>query len=87
MQTRVSTKGQIVLPKRIRDRRNWKAGTRLVVEERPDGVLLKPLIRKKSHTLADLIGFLKYEGPPKSIEDMDAGIAQEVRRRYARGRY
>ena len=39
--TTVSTKGQVILPKAIRERRGWKAGTRLVVEETPDGLLLK----------------------------------------------
>ena len=37
----VSTKGQIVLPKAVRAPRRWGAGTRLVVENTPDGVLLK----------------------------------------------
>ena len=46
-QTTVSTKGQIVLPKAIRDKRRWKAGMRLTVEERSDGVLLKPVDKKK----------------------------------------
>ena len=40
--TTVSTKGQVILPKAIRQRRQWDAGTRLVVEETADGVLLKP---------------------------------------------
>ncbi|MFV0643715.1 MAG: AbrB/MazE/SpoVT family DNA-binding domain-containing protein, partial [Sphingomonadaceae bacterium] len=39
--TTVSTKGQVILPKAIRTHRKWDAGTRLVVEETPDGVLLK----------------------------------------------
>jgi AbrB family looped-hinge helix DNA binding protein len=39
--TTVSSKGQVILPKAIRDRRNWQAGTCLVVEDTPDGVLLK----------------------------------------------
>jgi AbrB family looped-hinge helix DNA binding protein len=37
MQTKVSTKGQVVLPKAIRDKRRWKAGTLLTVEDRPEG--------------------------------------------------
>ncbi len=37
----VSTKGRIVLPKAVRAPRRWGAGTRLVVENTPDGVLLK----------------------------------------------
>ena len=40
--TKDSTKGQVILPKAIRRLRNWDAGTRLVVEDTPDGVLLKP---------------------------------------------
>ena len=39
--TTVSTKGRIVLPKAVRAPRRWGAGTRLVVENTPDGVLLK----------------------------------------------
>src|SRR6266699_2678620 len=30
---RLSTKGQVILPKSIRQRRHWDAGTRLVVED------------------------------------------------------
>ena len=36
--TIVSTKGQIILPKAIRQRRRWEARTRLVVEDTHDGV-------------------------------------------------
>ena len=39
--TTVSTKGQVILPKAIRQRKHWEPGTRLVVEDTPDGVLLK----------------------------------------------
>ena len=86
MQTKISTRGQIVLPKAIRDKRRWKAGTRLIVEDRPDGVLLKP-VEKKKFTVADLRGMLKHKGPPHTIEEMNAAIEEEVRRRHARGRY
>lgn len=30
---------------------------------------------------------LSYTGKPKSVEQMDAGIAAEARRRHAHGRY
>lgn len=86
-QTTISTKGQIVLPKAIRDKRRWKAGTRLTVEERPEGVLLKPVEKKKKFTIDDWAGIIKYKGPPLAVEDMNAAIEKEFRRRYARGRY
>ncbi len=85
--TTVSTKGQVILPKAIRSKRHWNAGTRLTVEETADGVLLKcaPLF---APTLPeDVFGCAKYEGPSISIEDMDKSIDAEFRRRHARGRY
>jgi AbrB family looped-hinge helix DNA binding protein len=85
--TVVSTKGQVVLPKAIRERRRWAAGTQLVVEERPEGVLLKPVEKKKLHTLDDLAGIVKYKGPPRSVDEMNEAIDGEFRRRHARGRY
>ena len=39
--TIVSTKGQVILPKAIRDHQQWTAGTRLIVEETANGVLLR----------------------------------------------
>lgn len=41
LMTTLSTNGQVILPKAIRDRREWGAGTRLIVEETTEGVLLK----------------------------------------------
>lgn len=85
--TTVSTKGQVILPKAIRERRKWAAGTRLVVEETPDGVLLKPVPLFAPTRPEDVAGMLAYSGPPKTVEEMDAAITAEVRRRRARGRY
>ena len=42
MKTKISTKGQVILPKILRDRLHWKPGMELDIEARPDGVLLKP---------------------------------------------
>lgn len=39
--TTVSIKGQVILPSAIRQRRQWRAGTRLTVEDTSEGVLLK----------------------------------------------
>jgi AbrB family looped-hinge helix DNA binding protein len=85
--TVVSTKGQVILPKAVRQRQQWQAGTRLVVEETPEGVLLKaaPLFPVTKHE--DVFGMLAYSGKPKTIAEMNAGIVAEVKRRHARGRY
>ena len=85
--TTVSTKGQVILPKAIRQRRNWGSGTRLVVEDTPEGVLLKPAPVFAPTRPEDVAGMLAYRGPPKTLEEMDAAITAEVTRRRARGRY
>ncbi|HEY3353757.1 MAG TPA: AbrB/MazE/SpoVT family DNA-binding domain-containing protein [Polyangia bacterium] len=37
--TKLRSKGQVVIPKAIRDRLRWRPGTRLNVEETPDGAV------------------------------------------------
>jgi AbrB family looped-hinge helix DNA binding protein len=82
--TTVSTKGQVILPKAIRERRRWEAGTRLIVEETADGVLLRPARYFPETRPEDVYGSLAYKGKPKTIEEMNAGILAEARRRHAR---
>jgi AbrB family looped-hinge helix DNA binding protein len=85
--TTMSTKGQVILPKTIREQRHWSAGTRLVVENTADGVLLKAAPAFAPTRPEDVFGCLASSGPPKTLEEMDAGIAAAVKLRHARGRY
>jgi AbrB family looped-hinge helix DNA binding protein len=85
--TILSTKGQVILPKAIRQRRHWEPGTRLVVEDTPDGVLLKPAPVFAPTRPEDVAGMLAYRGPPKRLEEMDAAITAEAARCRARDRY
>jgi AbrB family looped-hinge helix DNA binding protein len=87
LKTRLSTKGQVILPKAVRDRHGWTAGTELQIVDGPDGVTLRPARPFPPTRPEDVRGILKYDGPPISIEDMDAAITEEVRDRIARGRY
>lgn len=82
--TTVSTKGQVILPKSIRKHRRWDAGTKLVVEETAEGVLLKPAPLFEVTRIEDVFGCLPYKGKPKTLEEMDAAVAAEARRRHAR---
>jgi AbrB family looped-hinge helix DNA binding protein len=85
--TRVSTKGQVILPKAIREQRRWPAGTELIVENTPDGVLLKAEPAFAPTRPQDVFGSLRFKGAAKSIAEMNAGIAAEAKRRHARNRY
>jgi AbrB family looped-hinge helix DNA binding protein len=85
--TRLSTKGQVILPKTIRDARGWGAGTELVVEETPGGVTLRPLRQSQPARLEDVVGCLRYTGRAKTLRQMEKAIAKGVRERRDRGRY
>jgi AbrB family looped-hinge helix DNA binding protein len=95
--TRLSTKGQIVLPRSIRDSRDLKPGTEFTVEETADGILLKPAPAFPRTTLEEVDAVLRKiraavkkrtgRTKPLTLAEMDAAIASEVLRRHARGRY
>jgi AbrB family looped-hinge helix DNA binding protein len=79
--TKLSSKGQLVLPSAIRAARKWKPGTELAVENRPEGVLLRPLKPFARTRLTDVIGSAGYKGSRRTLRDMDEAIVREARRR------
>jgi AbrB family looped-hinge helix DNA binding protein len=81
--TVVSGKGQVTLPNALRVKRRWRAGTRLIVEHTPDGVLLRIAPVFPATKPADVFASLPHRGHPKSIRDMKAGMIAEARRRHA----
>lgn len=81
---RLSTKGQVVLPKSIRARRHWVAGATLIVEETPEGVLLKEAPLFEPTRVEDVFGVLAYDGRTVTVEEMDAAVIAEAKRRHAR---
>ncbi len=86
--TTLSTKGQMVLPKAVRDRRGWGEGVRLVVEDTPHGVLLTaedavPLFPPTR--LDDVSGILKRPGQRKITDEEIRQAAREgAAERYER---
>jgi AbrB family looped-hinge helix DNA binding protein len=85
--TRLSSKGQLVLPKSIRDADSWSEGTEFLVERVAEGVLLRPLRPVPATRLEDVIGSARYRGPACSIAEMQRAIARGVKARRGRGRY
>ena len=74
-QTKMSEKGQIVIPKDVRERLGLLPGDRLDVIERLDGVLLRKPSIKSGESFDRITARIharmeKYRQPPLSIEDM-----------------
>jgi AbrB family looped-hinge helix DNA binding protein len=59
-----TTKGQVVIPLRLRKQYNIEEGTKAVVEATPEGILLKPVTR---HSINRLRGILKRKPGGKSL--------------------
>jgi len=62
---KLSAKGQIVIPARIRRELGLSEGDRLFIERRQGEVILKPVVK-----LSELRGIDKLEGASKEIEKM-----------------
>ena len=84
--TPLSTKGQLILPKAVRDSRGWKTGDRISVEETPEGLLLR---REREPAfpptrIEDVAGVVKWPGPPVTLADMKVGAADGAADRFRR---
>ena len=74
--TTMTTKGQVTIPKEVRERLNLIPGTRFYVTERNGQVVAIP----KNRSIGDLAGILGRppSGVSLSVEEMDDAIAEAV---------
>ena len=84
--TTMSGKGQVVIPKDVRDALGFVAGQKLDVIPSGDGVFLRPVTRKSGRSAEEIFARLRdiappWEGPPATVEDMDRAIDAMMRAR------
>ena len=83
--TRLSSKGQVIIPKSVRDAHQWDTGLELQVIEMGDGILLKPKAPFDATTLDEVAGCLAFKGHAKTPEEIDAAMKKAAREAW-RGR-
>ncbi|AJD48273.1 AbrB family transcriptional regulator [Isoalcanivorax pacificus W11-5] len=82
----ISTKGQVVIPKALRDAMHWKAGQKLVIEQVGSRVVIREKPTAKKHSIREVAGMLSEYAkgrPPTESEMSEAigrGIADEYRK-------
>ena len=76
--TKLSSKGQVIIPKALRDSHHWDTGLELVVIEMGDGLLLRPKGLFEETTLDQVAGSL-YTGKAKSQDDIDSAMKRAAR--------
>ncbi|HEB63329.1 MAG TPA: AbrB/MazE/SpoVT family DNA-binding domain-containing protein [Gammaproteobacteria bacterium] len=80
--TRLSSKGQVIIPKPLRTAHHWETGQELVAVDMGDGILLKPKTPFEETALSDVASCLNYAGKPKTVDDMNAAIKQGIKDQY-----
>lgn len=82
--TSLSSKGQVIVPKAMREARHWQAGTRLEVTEAAEGLLPKPVQTQNKAPLpaglAAIRSRIAYAGPTRSLEEMNDAVLTEALR-------
>lgn len=82
MYATLTSKGQVTIPKEIRDRLGLDAGSMLDFQLLPDNTITA---REVTADARRIRGILKSPlAAPLTVEQMDEGIAQSLRDRHAR---
>ncbi len=80
--TKLSSKGQVIIPKPLRTAHHWETGQELVVVDLGDGILLKPRAVFAETTINDAASCLKYKGKTQTLEDMELAIEKGIKEKY-----
>ncbi len=80
--TRLSSKGQVIIPKPLRASHHWEAGQELVAIDVGDGILLKRKMPFNETNIEDVAFCLKFKGKEKTLDDMAAAISKGIRDKY-----
>lgn len=76
----MTSKGQFTLPVALRERFRLNAGAKLEVTDDGRCIVLEP----RTGDIRSLRGIAGYSGPPKTLEEIDAGIAAAISERARR---
>ena len=82
---KMSSKGQVVVPKAIRVAEGWSEGTELEWFKDEGGVRVRLSTDSSSgprYDVGEVAGMIVYSGPPVTDDDMNSAIASEARRRW-----
>ncbi len=76
--TKLSSKGQVIIPKLVRSAHDWKIGQELLVIDMGDGILLRPRTPFSTTNIRDVASCLKFSGKPKTLADMENAIKKGI---------
>jgi AbrB family looped-hinge helix DNA binding protein len=76
---KLSSKGQFILPKAIRNRHHWETGTEFVIIDRGTELIIKPTkVFPPTELEPPNAPSLHYQGTPLSLDDMKLAVLNEA---------
>jgi len=80
--TKLSSKGQVIIPKPLRMAHHWEVGQELVVVNLADGILLKPKAPFPKTSISDVASCLDYKGKAKTLDEMAEAMITGVKESF-----
>jgi AbrB family looped-hinge helix DNA binding protein len=79
---KLSSKGQVIIPKHIRTSYHWETGQELLLIDTGNGILLQPKAPFSASTLNEVAGSLPYTGKAKTVDDMNTAVANGLKAQF-----
>lgn len=81
--SRISSKGQVVIPKEVRDEQHWSEGTEVIFITTPQGLLIKPKSPFPKTNIEDYLARQKpYVGQPIPESEWDDRMIEAMRKEW-----
>jgi len=83
--TKLSSKGQVIIPKALRSAHHWEPGLELMVIDTGNGLLLKPRAAFAPSELSEVYGMFTHKVAPRTDAQIEAALADDMRRTWRGG--
>jgi bifunctional DNA-binding transcriptional regulator/antitoxin component of YhaV-PrlF toxin-antitoxin module len=77
MKVQLSKRGSLTLPRQVLRALGWQSGQVLELEVCGSALRVRPVpLAIPATTLEEVVGCLRHDGAPKSLAEMEAGVAK-----------
>jgi AbrB family looped-hinge helix DNA binding protein len=80
--TKLSTKGQVIIPKAFRTAHRWAPGLELALTDTGDGLLLRPKSPFALTRIENVAGMVKSKVAPKNESQMRVALRKSIRKKW-----
>lgn len=79
---KISETGGVIIPPEMCQKYGLRVGSEITLTDTGKGIMIQPKQLFPATTLNEVAGCLKYQGSPKTIEDMEAAIGKGIQEQW-----